>query len=48
MNPMDTDANIRRFTMALRDMGVDAELKERGAEDGDEVRILDFVFEYYG
>jgi GTP-binding protein len=47
MNPLNTDENIRRFSKMLRDIGVEEELKARGAKDGDEVRIDDFVFEYY-
>lgn len=40
------DESIMRFSRQLRGMGVDAELRQRGAKDGDLVRIEDFVFEF--
>ena len=30
----------------LNNMGVDEELKKRGAKEGEQVRILDFYFDY--
>lgn len=41
-----TDEGIRRFSNKLRRMGVDEELENMGAEEGDIVKILDFEFEY--
>lgn len=41
-----TDEGIRRFSNKLRRMGVDEELKNMGAIEGDTVKILDFEFEY--
>ena len=41
-----TDEGVRRFSNKLRRMGVDDELKQMGAQEGDIVRILDFEFEY--
>ena len=41
-----TDEGVRRFSNKLRKMGVDDELKQMGAQEGDIVRILDFEFEY--
>ncbi|MDD2377641.1 MAG: GTPase ObgE [Bacilli bacterium] len=40
------DEAVNRFAMKLRKMGIDAKLRELGAVDGDEVRILDYIFEY--
>lgn len=40
------DESIMRFSRQLRGMGVDAGLRQRGAKDGDLVRIEDFVFEF--
>nr|WP_239529681.1 GTPase ObgE [Sporolactobacillus spathodeae] len=40
------DEAIRRFARQLRSMGVDDALKEKGVQEGDTVRILDFEFEY--
>ncbi len=40
------DEAVNRFAMKLRRMGIDAKLRELGAVDGDEVRILDYIFEY--
>jgi len=37
---------IQRFARQMRQMGVDAALRKRGATDGDIVRILDFEFEF--
>jgi len=41
-----TDEGIARFSKKIRKMGVDDKLVELGAQEGDKVRILDFVFEY--
>jgi GTP-binding protein len=43
MNSYDA---IMRFARTLRKMGVDAELRKRGAQDGQIVRIGDFEFEF--
>lgn len=40
------DESIQRFSRQLRGMGVDAELRKKGAEDGDTVRLLDYEFEF--
>lgn len=37
---------VQRFGRILRKMGVDAELRKLGAENGDSVRISDFEFEF--
>jgi GTP-binding protein len=41
-----TEQSIMRFAHILRKMGVDAALRQRGAKDGDLVRIADFEFEF--
>ena len=46
MSRLDTDEAIFRFSNKLRKMGIDDELKEKGAKEGDIVKILDFEFEY--
>lgn len=38
---------VMRFARMLRNMGVDEELRRRGARDGDTVRIGDFSFEFF-
>ena len=43
-----TDEGARRFANKLRKLGVDDELIKMGIKDGDEIRILDFEFEYRG
>lgn len=40
------DESVLRFARQLRSMGVDDALREAGAENGDEVAILDFRFEF--
>ena len=46
MTKFSTDEAVTRFTNKLRKMGIDDTLKEMGAEDGDNVRILDLEFDY--
>ncbi|WP_243290688.1 GTPase ObgE [Bacillus sp. FJAT-47783] len=46
MTDFTRDENVRRFARQLRGMGVDDALRERGAKDGDIVRILEFEFEF--
>lgn len=46
MSRLDTDEAILRFSNKLRRMGLDDELKERGAKEGDIIKILDFEFEF--
>ena len=41
-----TDEGFQRFSKKIRKMGVDDKLIELGVQEGDKVRILDFVFEY--
>lgn len=46
MTDFSRDESVRRFARQLRHMGVDDALRERGAKDGDTVRILDYEFEF--
>jgi GTPase len=46
MTDFTRDESVRRFARQMRGMGVDAALRERGAKDGDLVRILKFEFEF--
>lgn len=46
MTRFTTDEAVRRFANKLRKMGIDDQLKELGAKDGDFVRILDLEFEF--
>lgn len=46
MTDFSRDESVRRFARQLRGMGVDDALRERGAKDGDTVRILDYEFEF--
>lgn len=46
MTDFNFDQSVRKFARQMRGMGVDDALRERGAKDGDIVRILDFEFEF--
>jgi GTP-binding protein len=46
MTDFSRDESVRRFARQMRGMGVDDALRERGAKDGDTVRILDYEFEF--
>jgi len=46
MTDFNRDEAVQRFSKQLRGMGVDRALRERGAEDGDIVRLLEFEFEF--
>ncbi|WP_078390840.1 GTPase ObgE [Shouchella patagoniensis] len=46
MTDFSRDESVRRFARKLRHMGVDAALRERGAKDGDLVRVMKFEFEF--
>lgn len=46
MTDFTRDESVRRFSRQLRGMGVDDALRERGAKDGDIVRLLDYEFEF--
>ncbi|MCP3741222.1 GTPase ObgE [Rossellomorea sp. BNER] len=47
MTDFTREESVRRFARQLRSMGVDEALRERGAKDGDSVRLLDeYEFEF--
>ncbi len=46
MTKFQEDESVRRFARKLRGMGVDEELENLGAEKGDDVQILDFMFTF--
>lgn len=46
MTRFDEDESVERFARKLRGMGVEEELERMGAKRGDEVQILDYVFEF--
>ena len=46
MTKFSSDDAAYRFAKKLKRMGIDDKLSELGAEEGDQVRILDFYFDY--
>lgn len=46
MTDFARDEAVQRFSRQIRGMGVDKALRERGAKDGDTIRLLDFEFEF--
>ena len=46
MTKFSSDEAVYRFAKKLRRMGIDDKLIELGAEEGDQVRILDFYFDF--
>ena len=46
MTKFSSDEAVYRFAKKLRRMGIDQKLEELGAKEGDQVRILDFYFDY--
>lgn len=46
MTKFNTDEAALRFANKLRKMGIDEELRNLGAEEGDTIQILDLEFEY--
>ncbi|PAE23995.1 GTPase ObgE [Bacillus sp. 7894-2] len=46
MTDFSRDESVRRFARQLRGMGVDDALREKGAKDGDIVKLLDYEFEF--
>jgi GTP-binding protein len=46
MTKFQEDDSVRRFARKLRGMGVEDELEQLGAERGDDVQILDFIFTF--
>lgn len=46
MTNFEHDESVMRFARQLRGMGVDEALRQRGAKNGDLVKIKDFTFEF--
>ena len=46
MTKFSSDEAAYKFAKKLSRMGIDQKLEELGAEEGDQVRILDFYFDY--
>ncbi len=46
MTDFSREDGIRRFARQLRAMGVDEELRKRGAENGNTVRLMEFEFDF--
>lgn len=46
MTKFSSEEGMMRFAKKLRRMGIDDKLAELGAKSGDQVRILDFYFDY--
>ena len=46
MTRFNTDESVLRFSNKLKRMGIDDKLRELGACEGDNVRILDYEFDY--
>ena len=46
MTKFSSEEAVYRFSKKIRRMGIDDKLQELGAEEGDQVRILDFYFDY--
>lgn len=46
MTKFSSDEAAYKFAKKLTKMGIDKKLEELGAEEGDQVRILDFYFDY--
>ncbi len=46
MTKFSSEEAIYRFAKKLRRMGIDDKLRSLGACEGDQVRILDFYFDY--
>ena len=43
---LSTDQGVAKLISYLNSLGINDALREKGARDGDEVRLLDFIFEY--
>ncbi|MGX6442905.1 GTPase ObgE [Neobacillus sp. K501] len=46
MTNFQTEESIRRFARQLRGLGVDEALRQKGAKDGDIVKLFEFEFEF--
>ncbi|WP_028402934.1 GTPase ObgE [Ectobacillus panaciterrae] len=46
MTDFSREESVRRFARQMRGLGIDEALRERGAKDGDIVKILEYEFEF--
>ena len=46
MTRFNEDESVLRFSNILKKMGVEDELERLGAKRGDEVKILDYIFNF--
>jgi GTP-binding protein len=46
MTDFSREESVRRFARQMRGMGIDDALRERGAKDGDTVKLLEYEFEF--
>ncbi|MFD2211030.1 GTPase ObgE [Virgibacillus halophilus] len=46
MTDFSRDEAVQRFARQIRSMGVDDALRQKGAKDGDTIRLMDFEFEF--
>ncbi|MFZ3576417.1 GTPase ObgE [Virgibacillus sp. DJP39] len=46
MTDFNKDEAVQRFARQMRGMGVDEELRKRGAKNGDTIRLTDYEFEF--
>ena len=46
MTKFSSEEGMLRFAKKLRRMGIDEKLEQLGAKEGDQVKILDFYFDY--
>ncbi len=46
MTDFSRDESVRRFSRQMRGMGIDEALRQRGAKDGDTVKIMEYEFEF--
>ena len=47
MTNISTDEGLMYLTTIMRKMGIEDELRSRGIQEGDTVKLLDFEFEYF-
>ena len=46
MTDFSRDESVRRFSRQMRGMGIDEALRQRGAKDGDIVKLMEYEFEF--
>ncbi|MCT2343158.1 GTPase ObgE [Niallia taxi] len=46
MTDFSRDESVKRFARQMRGMGIDEELRQRGAKDGDIVKLMEYEFEF--